>query len=368
MSHYKVCVYAICKNESKFVDKWYESMKEADLIIVADTGSTDDTLEKLKAYDIQIGQIEVTPWRFDTARNLTIDMIPEDVDICVCTDLDEVFDPGWRTLLEEAWKPETTRLQYNYTFGFHPDGSPIVTYLYEKIHSRKGFRWIYPVHEILKYSGDRPDSYVTQPAIHLKHYPDSTKSRNNYLNLLELSAKEFPTYDRNIHYLGREYMFHKRFDEAISTLKYHLTLPSATWRDERCASMRYIAQCYREKEEYEEASMWLYRAIGEAPYLREPYIALAELGYYDNDWPKVYHMVDAALKITHRTGSYLDEESSWGYTLYDYGAISCYHLGLLETSLTYAEQAVEKSPNDPRLQANLDLIKLKLEQLTHTPK
>ena len=26
---YKVCVYAICKNEEKFVDRWYESIKEA---------------------------------------------------------------------------------------------------------------------------------------------------------------------------------------------------------------------------------------------------------------------------------------------------------------------------------------------------
>ena len=29
----KICIYAICKNEAKFVDKWYESMKEADEII-----------------------------------------------------------------------------------------------------------------------------------------------------------------------------------------------------------------------------------------------------------------------------------------------------------------------------------------------
>ena len=44
----KICVYAICKNESQFVDRWYESMKEADEIVVVDTGSTDDTVEKLK--------------------------------------------------------------------------------------------------------------------------------------------------------------------------------------------------------------------------------------------------------------------------------------------------------------------------------
>ena len=30
MNSYKVCVYAICKNEEKFVDRWINSMKEAD--------------------------------------------------------------------------------------------------------------------------------------------------------------------------------------------------------------------------------------------------------------------------------------------------------------------------------------------------
>ena len=48
MGKYKVCVYAICKNEEKFAKKWYESMSEADDIYVLDTGSIDDTVEKLK--------------------------------------------------------------------------------------------------------------------------------------------------------------------------------------------------------------------------------------------------------------------------------------------------------------------------------
>ena len=44
----KICVYAITKNEEQFVEKWYESMKEADSVVVLDTGSTDNTVNKLK--------------------------------------------------------------------------------------------------------------------------------------------------------------------------------------------------------------------------------------------------------------------------------------------------------------------------------
>ena len=48
MKKYKVCVYAICKNEEKFINRWVESMKEADEIYVLDTGSTDNSRKLLK--------------------------------------------------------------------------------------------------------------------------------------------------------------------------------------------------------------------------------------------------------------------------------------------------------------------------------
>lgn len=43
----KIAIYAICKNELQFVDKWFMSMLEADYICVLDTGSTDGTYEAL---------------------------------------------------------------------------------------------------------------------------------------------------------------------------------------------------------------------------------------------------------------------------------------------------------------------------------
>ncbi len=104
MSKYKICVYAICKNEAKFVDRWMDSMQEADLVVVTDTGSTDDTVEKLRARGAIVYVEEIKPWRFDVARNISLDHVPEDVDICVCTDLDEVLEPGWRQKLERAWE------------------------------------------------------------------------------------------------------------------------------------------------------------------------------------------------------------------------------------------------------------------------
>ena len=111
----------------------------------------------------------------------------------------------------------------------------------------------------------------------MHHYPDSNKSRSNYLPLLELSVKESPEDDRNMHYLGREYMYYGYYDKAIDTLIRHLEMKESTWKDERCASMRFIGRCYKKINRYLESEMWYKKAIDEAPYLRDPYIEMALL-------------------------------------------------------------------------------------------
>ena len=128
----KVCVYAICKNEEQFVRRWIDSMGEADQIVVLDTGSTDQTAELLRERGAQVTREEIIPWRFDTARNRSLELVPQDTDICVCTDLDEVFHPGWRKALEAAWRPGTGQARYRYTWSFNPDGSEGVVFWYER--------------------------------------------------------------------------------------------------------------------------------------------------------------------------------------------------------------------------------------------
>lgn len=360
MNKYKVCVYAICKNEEKFVNRWVDSMSEADLIVVADTGSSDNTIEMLKNRGATVKSIEIKPWRFDFARNESLELVPDDVDICVCTDLDEVFEPGWRKNLEKTWTPQTTRLKYSYTWNFNPDGTPGVTFWYEKIHRKSGFKWTHPVHEILEYSGSDPDIYSWCKEIQLNHHADPTKSRSSYLPLLELSVQEDPENDRNYHYLGREYMFYEKWDKCIETLEKHLNLPTAKWKDERCASMRFIARAYKEKKNLNSAKCWLFKAIAEAPHLREPYVELAKLAYIEKDWPCIYHMVESTLKIKERPTSYINEASSWDYTIYDLGALSCYNIGLMNKALEYSKIAYDMCPTDERLKSNYELIKNKI--------
>ena len=350
----KICGYAIDKNEKKFVDRWYQSMCEADEIYVLDTGSEDNTVDKLKKLGVKVVSKKIVPWRFDKARNESLSLVPKNTDICVCTDLDEVFVPGWRKKLEHIWKKDTTRLRYNYNWLLDENNKPKVNFYIEKIHKRNGYKWTHPVHEVLEYDGI--EHFITTDDITLNHYPDVKKSRSSYLPLLELSIKENPNDDRNVHYLGREYMYYGRWNEAIDTLIMHLKLPTATWKDERCASMRFIARCYTNLKRYDEAKMWLDKAMIEAPYLRDAFVESALLAYQLEDWTNVEKFSLRALDIKSHPKSYINEPFSFDGTVYDLLSLSCYYQGHYHEALKWIDEALAINPDNERLQKNKEIF------------
>lgn len=350
----KITVYAISKNEEKFAARWVKSMAEADHICVLDTGSADGTVEILADLGVIVRREEIVPWRFDVARNRSMELIPEDTDICVCTDLDEVFRPGWRAALERAWRPGTEQLRYSYIWSFDEHGRPGTEFLQEKIHAPGVFRWVHPVHEVL----ERTDGAVSWPVaeapeIVLEHHPDHGKSRGGYLRLLELSVRERPNDDRNAHYLGREYMFHRRWDEAIAQLQRHLTLPTATWAAERSASMRFISRCYLARGDQPEAMRWALRAVAEAPELRESWVQAEEAAYAGEDWPAAAFFGGKAVAVTKKSGCYINEERAWGAYPWDAMAYALYRLGDLEGAAAATERALELEPGNERLRGNM---------------
>lgn len=351
---YKVVVYAISKNESKFVDRWFESMKEADEIYVLDTGSEDDTVEKLESHGVIVKQEIINPWRFDIARNKSLDMVPIDTDICVCTDLDEVFVPGWRKELEKSWGC-SNRLKYTYNWSLDKNNKPIISFLSEKIHDRIHYIWVNPVHEIVSCSLDK-EIITTNENIIVNHYPDNNKSRSSYLNLLELSIKEDPNNDRNMHYLGREYMYYHRWNDSIDTLIKHLNLKSSTWDAERCASMRFISRCYINMNRIEEARLWLNKAIQECPRKRDAYVELAMLEFNTNNYLECIINCIKAKQIKTNDKSYINESFSWDSTIDDLLSISYYRLGLKDESIFYVNKALEYDNTNERILKNKEIF------------
>ena len=201
------------------------------------------------------------------------------------------------------------------------------------------------------------ENIVTCDEIILNHYPDDTKSRGSYLELLELSVKEDPQDDRNIHYLGREYMYHGKWNECIDTLIKHLNLKKATWKDERAASMRYIARSYRNLKRYDESLLWYLKAIEEAPYLRDGYVEYAILQYEINNYLECIRYLTSALTIKTHEKTYINEIFSWDYTIDNLLSCCYFYLGMKDIALFYIKRALYYDENNELLITNYNIIK-----------
>lgn len=354
----KICVYAICKNEEKFIERWLKSADEADYICVLDTGSSDRTIELLKKNPkVILGQKIFNPFRFDVARNESMKLIPSDTDLCVCVDLDEYYDAGWRKILEEYVKATTQNVRYRYTWNFNPDGSDGVVFFANKIHTLKNFYWKNPVHEVITYAGVGEPETVTIANLHLNHKADNTKSRAQYLPLLEMSVNENPNDDRNVHYLGREYYFHQDWQKAIDMLKHHLSLKSAVWTEERCASLRYIAKCYTHLSNFEEAEKYFLLAIVECPNSREPYYDFAKYCFERSDYAKSCALFETMRNIENRNLNYISDPDCWSAKVDDYLSVCYFYLGNKNKAEKCCLNALKNFHNDKRVLKNYELIK-----------
>jgi len=337
----KIAVYTIAKNEEQFIERWAESCKDADYRLIVDTGSEDSTIKVAVSSGCEVRSINIKPWRFDDARNAALSLVPDDIDYCIALDADEVLVDGWRDYFNDL-DLTITRPRYKYVWSWNSDGSEGLVYSGDKIHARHGYRWKHPVHEVIKPVGQENQGWI---GLQIHHHPDSTKSRSQYLPLLELAVKEDPNDDRNRFYLGREYMFNNIKDKAEEHLLRHLDLSS--WKPERAMSMIYLSKVTGE------TFTWLLRACAEAPDRREPWIELAEFYYYHKKWNSCLGAVMNALEIKEKPLEYLCEAKSWGSHPYDLASMSSWALGNIDDAISYSRQACLIEPQNPRLVGNL---------------
>lgn len=340
----KICVYAIAKNEEANVERFVRSAAPADYIAVLDTGSTDKTVELLAGLGVIVCQERIEPWRFDVARNRSMRLIPEDTDICVCVDLDEELSPGWREELEKAWSQAVELARFTCVRGN-------TTFLQSKAHARSGWHWHYPVHEVLVCDKYCPCA-VDVPAMRTVHHPDNGKSRGQYLPLLELAAKENPTDPRCAHYLGREYFYYGRWEDAIREFERHLGMRN-TWSAERAATMRYLAECYLALGEPERAELWALRGLGTAPDSRESWYEVERVYYHAEMWASCSYFGKKAAAIKTKSGDYINDGGAWGGGVEDILSIAMWHMGCPREAADWAKDALALDSGNGRIRDNL---------------
>jgi tetratricopeptide (TPR) repeat protein len=177
----------------------------------------------------------------------------------------------------------------------------------------------------------------------------------------KLRSKKTTATPTHYFYYSRELTFYRRWEEAKVALKTYLSMDAASNQNERCYAQRLMAKCYSETGNAAEAEKWLLAACRESPNTREPWCELALLMYQQQSWEECLAMSLRALKITDKTLVYTCDPTVWGHWPHDLAAISAFKIELYRLAVKHGKLAVELSPDDDRLKANLDHYSAALE-------
>lgn len=361
MADRKICIYAICKNEMKFVEAWLDNMSEADYIVVLDTGSTDGTYEFLQK-DPRVTRVEqkiINPWRFDVARNESMALVPDDTDIYISTDFDELFVPGWAQPIRDNWTDKTTRAEYTYAWNHTETGDPMNVFKYDKIHN-KNYHWIFPVHEVLwpNTGWENENRIDLGETVYLHHWQDLSVPRKNYMELLELSVKENPDNPHVRHLYSREFMLQNRNDEAYSKFFQVLNIDSAwaspQYRLVLLDTLLMLATLSQAKGESDESLYWCNQFLRIDDTYREPYLVAADIYNTRGEFGKALYVLNLMDSKVHRHYSWVEKQANWLTTDKYLQANALFGLGYLDKALPFYDEVLKHEPN------NIDVLKRKI--------
>lgn len=365
----KICVYAICKNEIKFIESWLASMNEADYIVVLDTGSTDGTYEKLLSDErvTRVEQKKIEPWRFDVARNESMKLIPEDADVLVCTDFDEIFDPGWAKQIRENWKVgNTTRGHYLYAWSENSVGEPGLLFKYDKMHTRD-YHWIFPVHEVvLPNSGVEEKIIDFDDKVYLHHHPDPKKSRAFYSELIDKAVEERPNEPHVRILRGRELYGAGKRKEALEDFQAVIDFPDIRYnrKESYLAALVFMMSIYYEDHEYEKLLECSNSFIKTDSTYFEPYLFMGAAHNDLKNYEVAMEYVETAKENAYRHYIWYELPYTFQGWPQEILANAYYGLGEIDKAIELMEEPLRHNPKDPRLLYNENqMLKKKIEIL-----
>lgn len=396
----KVCVYAICKNEEKNIDKWVEYVNDADMVCLIDTGSEDKTVEKIKRY-YEAGlihvydSISINPFSFCQARNYAYqkayEYIMKNEDnlneienwAFISIDLDEFIEPGGIDAIREAWdfkNYDTIELGVR-SICFDENGKRYVesqSFVHHKVHSWR-FKWVRDVHEIIQFddnSKSESEWRVKNINVYYEHIQDKQKPRDYYL-MLKLAFIKGDNSSKTLIYLCWEAYNHNDIAEVYNYAKLGLIRCYNDENDENYMDYQYII-CFKRylyiyylnKEFYKEAYKELSECIDifsadKFPRTRLIYREIARVAWHfdkqksimyyhafnDINCPEEYWVEDFNLYKPEEIAINYMELSNAYY--YGFAAEKDYR----NMAAMYAEKAYELDPNNETIKSNYEFFK-----------
>lgn len=201
----RISVVMICKNEEVVLARCLESVKEADEIIICDTGSTDGTVAVARQYTDKVFSDYVWEDHFAKARNHALAKATGDWILSI--DADEYLTCPFsavRDAARQAFMAVNVKMTAEY--------GPSSIFWFPRLFRRsENIWWEGAVHNHLSVMGEDVGAVSITFGYSPAHGQDPLRS----LRILEKAVADNPECVRERFYLGREYFYRGMYDKAL---------------------------------------------------------------------------------------------------------------------------------------------------------
>jgi glycosyltransferase involved in cell wall biosynthesis len=261
----RVSVVLICKNEEAVLARCLESVKEADEIIICDTGSTDRTIEIAQQYTDQIFTDYVWEDHFANARNHALSKATGDWVLSI--DADEYLTCSFQTVRDAAARAfMAVNVKMTAEYG------PTSSFWFPRLFLRSpNVWWEGAIHNHLSVMGED----VGNVSITFGYSPAHQQDPLRTLRILEKEVADRPDCIRERFYLGREYFYRGQYDKALIMLGRYVQ--QSRFLAEKAEAFLTMSRTYWELRMPDDARDALLQCLAINPHFKEAVLFMAVL-------------------------------------------------------------------------------------------
>jgi glycosyltransferase involved in cell wall biosynthesis len=357
-----ICLNMIVKNESAIIERCLASVRDhIDAWVIVDTGSTDDTKEKIKRLLGNIpGQLHERPWKnFGHNRSEAVALAYEfKCDYFLFMDADDTLlaPPSFSWPALNAHVYELSLVYGNYKYA----RAALVS-------SALQWRWVGVLHEYPESTppAESRDSLV-EPQIRAS--TEGARSRDPFkydrdAQALAQGLKDEPHNTRYQFYLAQSYRDGGRPQEALA--EYEKRAAQGGWEEEVWRSMLDAARLReilgRPADEVNSAFLGTF---AKRPTRAEPLVDLARIARTKNEMTRAYQYAKHASTIAMPNDRLFVEADCYSFRMWDELAVAAYWTGNYRECFDVCEKLLASNAvptsETQRIVANRDFARAKL--------
>ena len=284
----------IAKNEEDMIGAMLDSIEGIDNIVIADTGSTDNTIKLARKKGAKVFTQYKWNDHFSEARNYSKSKCKGEWLMII--DCDEEFKGSMKSL--RAFLESDTMKDYDAIY-FPVNTGVEVNDQIRVVRNRDDIEWTGAAHNLLHIKTDSghvriPDDRIFKSSFKIDagYSPNHKTDPDRTIRILSKGLQKNPNDTRYMYYIAREYLNRKDVFAAIFWLERYIGIAPQT---NELADVHYIlATCYMDTGDLKKAIDNAMRAIILLPSYKAPWVLMHNVAHknYKKYWQAVLDVAD----------------------------------------------------------------------------